>query len=315
MSEKIIEVSNISKFYGRKQVLRDISLSINRKEIFGLLGPNAAGKSSLLNILVGLLKKSSGEINFFGSGLDATNKEIKKRIAFTPQDESFFFDFTVEKNLQFFASLYGLDSKAITERVDSIISLLQLEEFRKHKARFLSGGFKRLLNLGCSLVNDPEIIFLDEPTVGLDPKMRRLIWQKLNNLREENKTIVITTHYMEEAEELCDRIALVNNGEIIAVDTPDALIEKYGGTRILVLNLDKKFSAEHLDILRKAIPDSKIELYGLMLIIYFKQKHSLEKIAAITKWIAEKGYDIKHSIVREPNLEDVFLTLTGKAIR
>lgn len=315
MPDIVLEAKNISKFYGRKQVLDSVSFSIERQEIFGLLGPNAAGKSSLLNILVGLLNADVGSINFFNSGNNARDMQVKKRIAFVPQDESFFFEFPVEKNLEFFASLYNLEKSETKERIDSIISWLKLDEFRKQKARFLSGGFKRLLNIGCSLVNNPEILFLDEPTVGLDPGIRRLIWQKLISLKNSGKTIIITTHYMEEAEELCDRIALINKGKIIAIESPDKLIAEHGGARILVLSLDKKFADEHLAILKKAIPDSKIELYGLTLVIYFKQEHSLEKIAAITKWIADKGYDIQRSMIREPTLEDVFLALTGEMIR
>jgi ABC-2 type transport system ATP-binding protein len=305
----IIAIEKISKSFGEKKVLDDVSLEIEQGEIFGLLGSNGAGKSTLTSIALDLQNPSSGNIYFFNK---KKFSEVKQSVSLVPQDTAFYKDFSVKKNLRFFASIYGLKNKMADKRVEYLLDWLFLRKFSDTRACFLSGGYQRLLNIAIALIHDPEIIFLDEPTVGLDPNMRKKFWEKIKSLKAAGKTIILTTHYMDEAEELCSRLALMKNGKIISMGKPSDLIKIHGGIKVMIFDVENGVSGEDIQKLRTVLHQQIIVSKNNLLFIPFEQEHSIEKVVAITEWLIKKGYNILSSTTKEPSLEDVFINLTGE---
>jgi len=306
----VVSVEKVSKSYGAKKVLDEVTFRIEQGEIFGLLGSNGAGKSTVTSIILGLEKQTSGKVSVFEDA-----KDTKKRIALVPQETAFFKDFTVWQNIKFFASIYGLKKDEAQKRTEFLINWLNLSDFKDTKADFLSGGYQRLLNIAISLVHNPELIFLDEPTVGLDPKMRHMFWEKIRELKKEGKTIIITTHYMDEAEKLCTRVALLKKGKLLAAGTPASLISRYGGIKVVILDVVNGVSDEDLKKIREMLGQIMVILKGNLLFIPLEREHSLEKIVKLTEWLMDKGYKINSSTTKEPTLEDVFLNITGEIIK
>ena len=310
-----VYVEGISKSYGNFRALDNVSLSIRQGEIFGLIGPNGAGKTTLAKIASGSLKPDSGNVFILGMELGKNYKEIKKNIAIVPQEISCFFDFTVEENIWFFASFYGISGKELRQRVEYLLNWLDLAKFRERKAKDLSGGYKRLLNIACSLVNDPKVIFMDEPTVGLDPKVRQVFWDKILALKEQGKTVCLTTHYMDEAQHLCSDIGLISGGKLLTTGTPFDLVQKFGGLKVLVVKLSRQPESEDVDAMKEALQESEIVAVGNFLIISLLPEKALEKISVITEWLVEQGYEIMSSQLKEPDLEDVFMTVAGERLK
>jgi ABC-2 type transport system ATP-binding protein len=207
-------INKITKDFGKTRVLDQVSLNVEEGEIFGLLGPNGAGKSTMIKVLLGFEKASSGDFAYYREGKKVSEPETKKTVSIVPQKLCFYRNFSVEKNLEVMGSLYGLRGKKLSTRIEALLERWNLKSFRRKKASHLSGGYQRLLNIACGLINDPSIIFLDEPTVGLDPKIRKAFWKKISGLKQQGKTVLLTTHYMDEAEYLCGRIALIVKGKI-----------------------------------------------------------------------------------------------------
>lgn len=262
---------------------------------------------------MGLEKPSEGKISIFRENKSLSNKEVKKIISLVPQDTAFFKDFSVEKNIAFFGSLYGVKGKKGKERVNFLLKWLGLEEFKNTKSDFLSGGYQRLLNIAISLVHDPEIIFLDEPTVGLDPKMRQLFRNKIEELKSLGKTIIITTHYMDEAEHLCSRVALLKKGKLLALGIPRELIKQHGGIKVVIFEIKGELDPKDLEFIRKSLRLESVVFNKGMLFIPFEQEKSVEKVTFVAEWLLGRGYSVLSSTTKEPNLEDVFLQLTGES--
>lgn len=314
-SNKIaIKIKGLTKSFKLNKILKNMDLEIEQAQIFGLLGSNGAGKSTLIKILIGALKLDVGEIIYFGENKSLTN-EIKKTISLVPQEYAFFREFTIEENITFFAKLYSKNNKEIEKILNELIETFELERFRKRKATELSGGYKRLLNFACSLVNDPKIIFLDEPTVGLDPKMRQKIWEKITLLKQQGKCVVITTHYMDEAEILCDVIAILKEGKIIEQGEPQTLIKKHGGKRIINIKIDKRLKKEELDLMKQFIPETEIILSFQTVKITIKNQDNFINIFNKSIFFLKK-FKIKvlYTNIKDPELEDVFINLTGETI-
>ncbi|MFH1587692.1 MAG: ABC transporter ATP-binding protein [Candidatus Diapherotrites archaeon] len=310
MEKPILVVKDIAKSYGKVKVLVDIDFTINKGEVFGLLGPNGAGKSTLTQILVGLMNPDMGSVEFEGLEVKHNKKEARKKIGVVPQEERFFRDFSVKENLSLFGALYGLHFSKLHERVNYLAKLLELEKFMDRRASKLSGGYRRLLNVACSLIHDPELILMDEPTVGLDPKMRRIFWDKIIELKESGKTVCLTTHYMDEAQQLCDRIALMVNGKILVSDSPKALIKNYGGKTVLVLTLEKAVDLKTIAAVKEAVPEYTVRSKGNQVRIGIVSKQPLSEIPKIVRVLIENGVTVVNSSVKQPTLEDVFLNLT-----
>lgn len=307
----IVSVKNISKFYGKKQVLNDVSFDIEKGEIFGLLGSNGAGKSTLTKIILGIEKPTNGEVIMLGS---SKAKRVKSRFSLVPQEDAFYKDFSVKKNMLFFASIYGLGGKKRKERIRFLLDWLELSNFSNLRAEFLSGGYQKLLNIAISLLHDPEVIFMDEPTVGLDPRMRQLFWNKILELKTGGKTIILTTHYMDEAEELCARVALLKNGKLIALGKPSELIRQHGGIKVVAFKLQKPPVDMDVEMIKMMAATKGIVIRGNYLIIPFSQEDSIKKLAGITEFLMKKGYNILSSTEKEPDLEDVFLNIVGENV-
>lgn len=310
-----VEAENIAKSFGKTAVLRGVNLHIYENEVFGLIGPNGAGKSTFTKILMGLLNPDSGKTDFFGFDLKKNYRHLKKIISIVPQELSFYRNFTVRQNLNFFGTLYGLKGKALRERREFLLEWLELKGFENRKAEYLSGGYQRLLNIACSLVNDPAVVFLDEPTVGLDPEIRKMFWEKIQEMKGQGKTICLTTHYLDEAEYLCDRVGMIDYGILLVCDSPQNLISNYGGYKILSVTLDRIPEIAFVDALKTLLVGSEVTSIGNVLILGLTQERAIEKISMIINWIVNKGYKIKSSVMREPELEDVFTNLTGRLFK
>ncbi|VVB99273.1 putative branched-chain amino acid transport ATP-binding protein LivG [uncultured archaeon] len=315
MAKVVCRAEHISKTFGSFRALDDVSIEMEEGQIYGLLGSNGAGKSTLTRIMSGLLSQDSGGVYYYDFRLEENYRELKKLFSVVPQEASFYQGFSVRANIEFFGIMYGMKGKALGERVEHLLDWLALRKFENRAANELSGGYKRLLNIACSLVNDPAIIFMDEPTVGLDPAIRKLLWEKVKELKHQNKTICLTTHYLDEAQALCDYIGVLVNGRLIVKGEPMDLIKKYGGYRILVMKVDLPLAEEDTNAIKNTFEGSQTTVMGNTIVISFHQEHSLENISLLTQWLMDRGYSVTSSIVREPELEDVFLNVTGDRIR
>ncbi|HEX9061233.1 MAG TPA: ABC transporter ATP-binding protein [Clostridia bacterium] len=237
---EIIEVKDLSKNYGRIKALNSLNFSIRNKEVFGLLGPNGAGKSTLISILATISKPSSGDILVKGFSSIKQPQRIKPFIGFVPQDIALYTSLSGTDNLDFWASIYGLSGKLKKERIEEALSVVRLNERAKDRVDTYSGGMKRRLNIAVALLHHPEILVMDEPTAGVDIQSRRYIIDAVGKLRDEGRTVVFTSHYLDEMESLCDRIAIIETGTIDALGTLDELLNKYGAESLedIMLNLN-----------------------------------------------------------------------------
>jgi len=294
---KALEIRGLKKSYGDFLALKGIDLAVEEGEVFALLGPNGAGKTTLIRILAEGLGYDSGEVSVFGEPL---SKRTARLIGYAPQASVAYDLLTVEENLRFYADLYD----APKERVKKLI--LEFSLPAKKKARELSGGFKRRLNLAIALLYEPRLLILDEPSAGLDVPSRRELWNLIMRLRKEGRTVLLATHYMEEAEALADRVAIMNEGRVIAVGTPDELKSLAGeGSVIHVEGILKG-----TELVRKEFPRT-IEREGTLRIGVEEAKTALPRVVEL---LVEAGSEIRTIRVEEPTLEDVFLKLTGRGL-
>ena len=301
----IIEVSNLEKKYGDINAVNGVSFSVEQGEVFGILGPNGAGKTTTVEIIEGLRKPNAGSIKVCNIDALKEPQRIKELIGVQLQATSLYDNIRVKEALDLFGSYYqkSLPSEQIMEEVS-------LTEKKHSQVSKLSGGQKQRLSVGLALVNDPEVIFLDEPTTGLDPQARHNIWSIVENLRERGKTVVMTTHYMEEAEQLCHRLAIIDRGKIIAMDTPDNLINKADLSTLIEFSTSKE-----LDGLAKNIPGICKVNNGSA------RKYSVQTkaVSMILKDLTNLCYDnhieLENISVRQATLEDVFLSMTGRKLR
>jgi ABC-2 type transport system ATP-binding protein len=278
----ILEVRDLAKSYGDKKAVSHISLSIKEGEFLGLLGPNGAGKTTTIKLLTGLTKPDGGDILYFGQSFFSYPKQAKKLIGAVPQQSNLDRDLTAFENLNLHAILHNIPKKQRSDKIDEALEFAGLLEYRNRQAKTFSGGMKRRLVIVRSLLHDPKILFLDEPTVGLDPQIRRSLWELVIKVNQIKKTaILLTTHYIEEAEKLCQRIKIINSGKIIADDTPDNLKQEVGNFVLEFFQDEKR---------QELFFSSKEEALG-----------KLKEIQGEAK-------------VREASLEDVFIKLTGRRI-
>lgn len=226
----IVVGKNLTKYYKKFKALDSVNFEIKEGECFGFLGPNGAGKTTIMGMIYGFITLSEGEIKIFDIKIDAkTLPNLKKRIGVIPQDNNLDPDLSVLENLIVYAKYFDISKNEAIKRAKELLKFVKLEEWSKINVRKLSGGMQRKLIFARGLINDPDIIILDEPTTGLDPRSRRQIWDKIEVLKHSGKTLILTTHYMEEAEKLCDRLAIMDKGKILIIDTPENLSDKFGG--------------------------------------------------------------------------------------
>lgn len=304
-NEYAIEINDLVKKYDELYAVDGISFTIKKGEIFAFLGPNGAGKTTTVEIIEGVRKATSGEVKVLGNDVDNQREltKIKRIIGTLPQEFSTHWELTVYENIRYWAKLYR---KSLP--IDYLIRLVKLEDKRNTRYKNLSGGLKRRLGIAIALVNDPQIVFLDEPTTGLDPRARRDTWEIIRGLQEEGKTIFLTTHYMEEAQILADRVAIIHKGKIMAIGTPSELIDQYGG--------------ENKIIIRPSSPEARDKIYNILLemgplenaegdIVISSKQGTISKIV---ETLDENNLPYMDIITHRPNLEEVFLALTGETI-
>ncbi len=301
MSTITIEAKALTKKYGEKSVVNGINFEVHRGECFGILGPNGAGKSSTMRMMYGLSTITQGELFVLGMNAKSHTKEIKSRIGVVPQEDGLDVDFSVLDNLLVYASYHQINFNEALERSKHLLRLMKLDESWQSPVDQLSGGMKRRLVIARSLINQPDVLFLDEPTTGLDPQARIFIWDTLRKFKAEEKTIIITTHYMEEAEQLCDRIAIMDRGNILALGTPIELIQKYAGSQVLEIGL----KPEDIPYYSRKLTQDQYEFLPLetKIMLFLKESNKPEKILNIIP-----SQEITY---RPTSLNDVFLRLAG----
>jgi ABC-2 type transport system ATP-binding protein len=308
MEEVVVKVNNLKKQYKDVKAVNDVSFHVKKKEIVAILGPNGAGKTTTLEILEGLRKRDDGEIYYFGEKVDQIDSNIKEKIGVQLQSTVFFQNLTVVETLKAFAGLY---QKSLD--VEKVITDFNLEEKKRSRISKLSGGQLQRLALATAVINDPDIVFLDEPTTGLDPQARRNTWQIISNLRNSGKTIILTTHYMEEAEFLADRVYIFDQGQIIAQGTVNKLVDSLGMSSIISFKINSNGNFD--DIKENLFSESNLKVSKNE---NFYRIEAIDLENALLKIFEEarmKKFDISDMIIRKPNLEDVFLKLTGKRLR
>jgi ABC-2 type transport system ATP-binding protein len=302
-TELAIKVENLTKRYGELLAVDDISFTVGKGEVFALLGPNGAGKSTTVDIINTIRKATSGTVTLLGMDVTKKKQEIVSRIGVLPQGFSSFDRITVKETLQYYSRLYSGNHPDI----DGLIELVNLTDKAKKQYKSLSGGLKQRLGIAIALVNNPEVVFLDEPTTGLDPRARHEVWHVLQGLKKEGKTVFLTTHYMEEAELLADTVAIISKGKIIAMGSPVELIENNAKYQILTLQSVDEIVFETVRKIgyEPVLTDEKN--------IRIRVEHT-EDVQRILSAIKDAGALYLGLDVRKPNLEEVFLKLTGEAL-
>ncbi len=301
--ETIIRAQRLTKRYGHLVAVDGIDFSIRKGECFGFLGPNGAGKTTTVKMIYCFVPITSGSINVFGMDVNKHARAIKQWIGVCPQEDNLDPDFTVLKNLTCYARYFGIPRRDARKRAEGLLDFMQLSEKKDTIIRELSGGMKRRLVLARSLINSPKLLLLDEPTTGLDPQARHSIWRRIRALKKEGTTILLTTHYMEEAAQLCDRIVIMDRGKILEEGMPSVLTERHIGREVIE---SWDYGKELIDHLK--MNHWQFEIVGDRLFIYLKdQEQSLQEIL--------DRFQLKHYIYRVATLEDVFLKLTGRELR
>lgn len=310
--EKIIEIKNLTKRYGDLVALDDFSLDVYEGEILGLLGPNGSGKSTTINTILSLLKYDSGKICIFNQEMSPTAYDIKSKIGVVFQDVAVFEELSVIENIDYFCGLYIKDKKIRNNYVQDAIDLVGLNEFKKFKPKQLSGGLLRRLNIACGIAHKPKLIFLDEPTVAVDPQSRNNILEGIKKLNELGATIVYTTHYMEEVEQLCNRIVIMDKGKIIASGTKDELKDMISLGEKITIEL-KSMNQAFIDRLKNSKRVINIEIENNIVHISYKTKE--DNLSKLIDYVRENNVSYTSIFSERPTLNDVFLELTGKELR
>ena len=306
MEENAIEISGLKKSYDNTLALQEVNLSIKKGEFFGLLGPNGAGKTTTISILTGLVFRDEGSTLVFGEDTVENFRYTRSKIGIAAQELSVDWFFSIEKLLYFQAGYYGLSKKDAKESVNSLLERLGLDKKRSSRLRQLSGGMKRRFQLAKALVHDPDIIILDEPTAGVDVELRRSLWKYLNELHSEGKTILLTTHYIEEAEQLCENIAIIDEGKILKRGSPKELTQELGSSGITIKIGDtiNKFDS-FLSDYSYTFSDNRL---------HFSVKNPDVAMPDIIQKLSKNNIKIQSVESNSSSLEDVFLDLTGKGI-
>ncbi len=306
MNAHILEARQLVKRFGDFEAVKGIDVAINRGESFGFLGPNGAGKTSTMRMISAVSQPTSGEISIFGLDPRTDGPEIRSRLGVVTQEDSLELELSVRHNLEMFGRYFDLPRRVVRERVAELLEFTQLAERGNDKVDDLSGGMKRRLTIARGLINRPEILILDEPTTGLDPQARHLVWDRLYRLKREGVTLIITTHYMDEAEQLCDRLVVMDQGSIVAEGAPRALIERFSTREVVELRFTTDDHEEYYG--RLAPFAERVEVLPDRVLLYVNNgDETLRDVHAA---------DIEPSstLVRRSSLEDVFLHLTGRSL-
>ena len=306
VSNQVIRAENLTKVYGDFTAVNNISFEVPRGESFGLLGPNGAGKSTAMKMIAAVSTRTSGSLEVLGMDPNTEGPAIRSQLGVVPQEDNLDQELRVRENLIAYGRFFGMPRAEASKRADELLEFAQLTDRAKSKVEPLSGGMKRRLTIARSLMNDPQMLLLDEPTTGLDPQARHILWDRLFRLKERGTTLVLTTHYMDEAEQLSDRIVVVDKGEIMAEGSPAQLIRQYSSKEVL----EVRYGSDNNATVAKKIADvgERLEILPDRILIY--SDNGERDLAEITK----RGHHPTTSLVRRSSLEDVFLRLTGRTL-
>lgn len=308
----MLTIKGLKKSYGDVKAVKGVDLTIEKGEIIGLLGPNGAGKSTTISMISTLLKPDEGDILFKGKSILKNQKAIQKVLGVVPQDIALYPTLTGYENLKFWGSAYGLKGNELKQRIETVSEIIGIKERLKDKVEKYSGGMKRRINIGAALLHEPELLIMDEPTVGIDPQSRNHILETIKSLNDKGMTIIYTSHYMEEVEYLCDRIYIMDEGVVIANGTQNELVDTVKKDRRIVVEFDQ--DARDVCHRFEAINHVKaVECDGLVMeVLTSTQEGVMQRIIELA---SQASIDIVSIDVEKPNLESVFLQLTGKALR
>jgi lipooligosaccharide transport system ATP-binding protein len=300
----LVKAENLTKKFGNLVAVDSVNFEILKGESFGFLGPNGAGKTTTMKMIQSISPLTSGNLSISGLDVSSNARRIKSIIGVSPQEDNLDPDFTVFQNLIVYARYFDIIGAKAKKKAEKLIDFMQLGNKKDVIITSLSGGMRRRLILARALMNEPQILILDEPTTGLDPQARHLIWAKIKNLQKQGVTIILTTHYMDEAAQLCDRIIIMDHGKIIEKGKPNELVKKHVGEEVL----EVLFSEDALDCLKSYFPDARIDTVGDKIQVFTNKPRGL-----LSKVLKEASF--KGALIRDSNLEDVFLKLAGRGLR
>ena len=304
-----IEMIDLTKQFGTLKAVDHLSLEVEQGEIFGLLGPNGSGKTTTINMLSGLSVPTSGEVRVMGYDVRRQARAVRQILGAVPQETALYEELSAWANMEFHADLFGIPRKEKKERIIAMLQLVQLLDRKDSPVRTFSGGMKRRLALARALLHDPQLIYLDEPTLGVDIQARRAIWDYILSLRDQGKTILITTNYLEEAQALCERLAIIDHGTLVAMDTPEHLKQTYGGS---VVEIETARPSESREELLAIAGVKEVKQEGTHLTITTEGVYNV--VPQIINLVSQ-GNELRDLAVREPTLDEIFLRLTGTALR
>jgi ABC-2 type transport system ATP-binding protein len=309
----MLEVRGLHKRYGDLIAVHEVSFVARPGEMVGLLGPNGAGKTTTVSMIAGLLAPDQGEVRIEGSVVRRETDPVKRGMGLVPQDLALHDELSANENLALFGALYGMKGGALRRAMAGALEIAGLTDRAKDRVGTFSGGMKRRLNLAAALLHDPAILLLDEPTVGVDPQSRNAIFSNLEALKAQGKTLVYTTHYMEEAERLCDQIVIVDHGKVIANDTLDAVRRLVPGVNVIQFEIENPGDADWAAGLRSLDGIDQLDYDGRCLRVTVHELLAVSPRVLI--WLRERGYRCSHIASQRADLETVFLTLTGRSVR
>lgn len=314
MASTLLDVQNLTKSYGARKVVDDVSFTIERGQTLGLLGPNGAGKSTTVSMICGLLQPEQGKVLLDGQTMGAGNNAVKFKIGLVPQDLALYDELPARENLKLFGALYGLSGSKLQQRCDAVLELVNLADRAGDKPLTFSGGMKRRLNIAAALLHDPELLILDEPTVGVDPQSRNAIFDSLDVLKAQGRTLIYTSHYMEEVERLADHIVIIDHGKVIANETPADLYRRLPAKAALQLDLNTQITEADVAAMSvlPGVDSVHMSDQGKHLDVTLTEH---EIAFGLLGWLAKAGYKTNHFATAKTNLEAVFLTLTGRSLR
>ena len=304
-----IAIDNVSKQFGHFQAVKQLSLNVRQGEIFGLLGPNGSGKTTTINMISGLSTPTSGKIRVLGYDVRTQGRKVRQLLGCVPQETALFEELSAWHNMEYHAHLFNVPRKEMRARIVEMLQLVSLLERKDARVKTCSGGMKRRLALARALLHDPQLLYLDEPTLGVDVQSRRALWDYIIGLREQGKTVLITTNYLEEAQHLCDRIAILDHGQLVEVDTPDRMKQRHGGR---IIELELSVPVKSLENLRLLAGVQHVQQVGAHLT--FKVEGEQDCLPQIINLVTRQA-EVQQIEVREPTLDDVFLNITGKLLR
>jgi ABC-2 type transport system ATP-binding protein len=308
----LLNVSKLSKSYGDRLAVDNVSFQVQAGQTVGLIGPNGAGKSSTVSMICGLLRPNGGSVELDGVPIAAGPSEVKRKIGYVPQDLALYEDLSARENLRLFASLYGIKGRALAQRSDEVLALVNLADRAGDKPADFSGGMKRRLNIAAALMHDPQLLILDEPTVGVDPQSRNAIFDTLETLKKMGRSLIYTSHYMEEVERLADHIVIIDHGKVLADETPAALFLRLPAQAALRIDLAAPPSQSMIDGVGalSGVTSVASDAGGLAV-----RLASSEDAMPVMAWLHAQGCRPLHFATARTNLEEIFLNLTGRSLR